>query len=852
MTTNADLSVTFAGYDHERDVIPEIRTWPWKDFVTLLSEHTVTNCLPCAGKECKSKYGPAFSPGVPRAGKTRADKNIEQLCLLAFDFDSLTNAELQGVSDRFEGLESVLYSTHSHLHQGPDDNRVRIVFPMHRALTPAEYKTVHHEVRRRYGLEWQRDGERKGADLARTDLSGLYFLPSAPVGTETLFAYEPGLLLDLETLIREAPPTNAPRVNTTQEAPQSPPEPSEASTDMAVLRRLLHKYEPKGIDGESSTITRRELIRRLERELPLVKVEERGERDKSCHRVGKILAYLLPADVPEAVIVELARPSIMSMPTYENDGEADTIDARFITLKRSWHNGLQERIEQNAAYKAQRELRQGNWDQFLKRFETKSRENRTDTDPESVDAVSPEEEEQQYAGWEDELITKLDKNGVKYVVSLGFNASVILICDRFWRGRLRYNKLTKNVDVIGGTLDEYERDPTELPTTIRYWLQKNYNVDITPNDVIAALMRVAKRNSFDPLEDYLEGVEWADSKPRIDTFLEHYLGVETVDPAGRDITKHVRKVSRRFLLSAVARGLSPGCKVDTVLILEGKTGVYKSTALKILGGQFFSDAKIVIGARDSMALAGKNWIHELSELTTFNASDVEAQKAFFSSAVDQFRVAYGRTDEKFPRRAVFVGSTNNDRYFADTEGNRRYWSMRCENPFRIQELKRDRDLIWAEAVAVYKAAATCPECLAKRDQDDRCPEHRWWFNQKDNEELEAVNKFRMKAEYAEAISDFILKLEPKNRPQYFTMYEVATSVLGLAADRVNSQQGPIGRALKALGFEKTRVRDGTELSWHHMTPQRLLEAPKKVRIVWGTNPKNGDPVANHPPPEAVQ
>lgn len=226
------------------------------------------------------------------------------------------------------------------------------------------------------------------------------------------------------------------------------------------------------------------------------------------------------------------------------------------------------------------------------------------------------------------------------------------------------------------------------------WFNRNGFPDATRSTVTDAFQAVAEANTIDPLQDWLLGLQW-DRRPRLSSWLMTYLGVEESDYAA--------EVGRRWMISAVARALDPGCKADSCLVLEGDQGSGKSSVLRELAGpKFFGDALPDISNKDSKQFLRGKWIIELSELATLNRSSFEAIKAFISRQVEQYRPSYGRKDITEPRRCVFAGTTNRDDYLRDATGNRRFWPVRTGS-INLARVQRDRDQLWAEAVHAYQS-----------------------------------------------------------------------------------------------------------------------------------------------------
>ena len=234
---------------------------------------------------------------------------------------------------------------------------------------------------------------------------------------------------------------------------------------------------------------------------------------------------------------------------------------------------------------------------------------------------------------------------------------------------------------------------TDISHAVR-WFNQNGFPRATKTVVTDALIACATENIISPVRHYLEDLSW-DGTQRVQTWLTAYAGAP--DAAFN------QAVGKAWLISAVARALDPGCKADCALILEGSQGVGKSSLLRVLAGSdWFHDGLGDLSNKDAaVALRGK-WVIELPELAAMRRTDVESTKAFLSRTTERFRPPYGRVEVVEPRRCVFAGTTNRKDWLADDTGGRRFWPVTVAD-VRLEQLKQDRDQIWAEAVQLYKA-----------------------------------------------------------------------------------------------------------------------------------------------------
>ncbi|HEX3522725.1 MAG TPA: virulence-associated E family protein [Stellaceae bacterium] len=230
-------------------------------------------------------------------------------------------------------------------------------------------------------------------------------------------------------------------------------------------------------------------------------------------------------------------------------------------------------------------------------------------------------------------------------------------------------------------------------TETNAWMQRAGLRTIGRPVTAQAIFLVARDRSFHPLRAFLERLVW-DRVPRLARFASKYLGA--VDDA------YSQAVSRMFLISMVARIFKPGCKVDTMLVLEGPQGARKSMACRVLfGDQYFSDNLPDISGKDaSVHLRGK-WGIEIAEMHVFNKAESSHLKSFITRQSERFRPPYGAMEVDEPRQCVFVGTTNKDTYLKDETGGRRFWPV-VTGRIDIDALIADREKLLAEAVAAFR------------------------------------------------------------------------------------------------------------------------------------------------------
>ena len=257
-----------------------------------------------------------------------------------------------------------------------------------------------------------------------------------------------------------------------------------------------------------------------------------------------------------------------------------------------------------------------------------------------------------------------------------------------------------------------------------------------------------------------------------------------------------------FLLAMVARVFRPGCKADYMLVLEGEQASLKSSACRILGGEWFSDnlPDIRTGGKDVAQHLNGKWLIEVAEMSALDKTEAAALKAFITRDTERYRRSYGHKEVIEPRQCVFVGTTNKKVYLRDETGGRRFWPVTV-TVIRLDDLKRDRDQLFAEAVKEFREGAE------------------WWPDR--NFELQHIapqQDARYEADAWEDAVDWFL-----NGKDQTTILEVARDGLHIELPKIGTaDQRRISAVLERFGWRRGKH---TKVGLRWESPQKEANLP---------------------------
>lgn len=364
------------------------------------------------------------------------------------------------------------------------------------------------------------------------------------------------------------------------------------------------------------------------------------------------------------------------------------------------------------------------------------------------------------------------------------NAKSILLMDDEMFGRFFYDPFSLRYMVKGPLFKENRGEYIEELNDSHYsrmqmWFVSKGLVSIRSADVAEACMYACRQCEINPLHEYFHRLEW-DGVDRMKYLMSEGFGA--------DDTPYAEIVSRVLILSIAARVIYPGCKVDTMVILEGKQGIGKSSGCMALmkSQDWFNDQLGDPTDKDTLENLFGTLLVEHAELAGQNKRDRNQVKSFITRQKDRFRRAYARAAENVKRRTVFIGTTNENVYLTDPTGDRRYVPIEVKK-IDVPWIVRNRDQIWAEAMQKI------------RDGEE------WWMTK---EEEELANEQRASRISRDAWEEAALSY--CSDKEFVTSEEVLRYIKPDISMHNNMDKSRVRGILQLNGWEYRQIRSGDD------------------------------------------
>jgi len=255
---------------------------------------------------------------------------------------------------------------------------------------------------------------------------------------------------------------------------------------------------------------------------------------------------------------------------------------------------------------------------------------------------------------------------------------------------IRTNACNDDIEVNGRVLTDL------LEGTIKSRLvdfARDNGLKLPKDDIRDHMLRLAAKQSYHPIREYLESLEW-DGQDHIINLAGYFTDKEQL----------FARWLQAWLVGAVARIYEQW--QNPMLVLDGPQDLGKSHFAEWLCSPLplmFKESSILPEYKAHRIARVENWVWEVQELgATTRKADQESLKAFLSDKMTKDLKPYGVHPIHKTNAASYIGTINNEAGFlTDRTGNRRYLVCALTGIDWGYAQKIDIDQVWGQAYHWY-------------------------------------------------------------------------------------------------------------------------------------------------------
>lgn len=642
----------------------------WEELVTKLSKTHKTyetykeysNMKKGTQDEIKDVGG--FVGGHLSGGRRKRD-TVMNRSLLALDLDFAELDFFEGF-DFLYGYKALCYSTHKHSKKTP---KYRLIIPLSKPIAPDKYEPIARYIASEIGIDM--------FDDTTFQAERMMYFPSTSKDGEFYFKKVDGEILNPDEILDKY--ENWKDVSSW---------PTSSRVDKVIRREISKQENPLDKPG---------LVGAFCRTYTISEVIEKYLKDVYTEGDNGRYSYIHGSSSNGVVVYD----DIFSYSHHGTDPTSLQLCNAFDLVRLHKYKDLDDNVSEKTnttklpSFKKMIEIIQKD-KKIIGAYNKEMVENAfSDVDLSEIDV------EENNFDWVENLT--VDKNGK--IESTVDNIKIIVANDSQTKNSIGYNEFAERIvirrDLPWRKLEKNDKLNSFADIDMagfRHYLEKYYKISGVQK-IQDGVELCANENKFHPIKDYLNSLQW-DGIPRVDSLFIDYLGA--------DDSELIRAQTRKALTACVTRIYNKGAKFDYVLTLVGLQGVGKSTILKKLGGDYYTESINLQNInKDTVESLRGCWVVEFGELTGLKKAETEAVKNFISRTHDEYRKSYGHHSSVFPRQCVFFGTSNEDEFLKDATGNRRWWVVKTNVDNKTKDVFEDLteyevNQIWAEALQFHK------------------------------------------------------------------------------------------------------------------------------------------------------